>query len=84
LIHPFRDFHRFKSPPSCFEYFYLKKFKQQAISQSRQMLSSESQISDPKRAGFGLNPTGMISAKAIGKIQNPNIEIRNKFKYQMS
>jgi len=25
----------------------------------------------------------MIYADAIGKIRNPNIEIRNKFKYQM-
>jgi predicted small lipoprotein YifL len=29
------------------------------------------------------SPEGMIYANAIGKIRNPNIEIRNKFKYQM-
>jgi len=25
----------------------------------------------------------MICANAIGEIQNPNVEIQNKFKYQM-
>jgi hypothetical protein len=32
--------------------------------------------------GFALSQEGMIYANAVGKIRNPNIEIRNK--YQMS
>jgi hypothetical protein len=40
--------------------------------------------SGSKGPGFGLSPEGMIYANAIGKIRNPNIEIRNKFKHQMS
>jgi hypothetical protein len=38
---------------------------------------------DPEEPGFGLSPKGMICFSGVGKILNPNLEIRNKFKYQM-
>ena len=47
------------------------------------LLSNEYPPNTYGGAGFGLSPEGMIYAKVIGKIGNPNIEIRNKFKYQI-
>jgi hypothetical protein len=41
-------------------------------------------MSVSRGVGFGLSQDGMIFVDATGEIQNPNIEIRNKFKYQMS